>query len=155
MLYRVAAGLGVTAEALTGDLSQVNFSSGRLGWQEFGRSIDAWRWQMFIPTFCAGVARWFSDVTGITGAPTWTPPARTLIDPTREVPAIRDAVRAGLMSLAEAQREQGYDPTTLLEEIAQTNAQLDAMGIRLDSDPRVDKPAAQAAETNNEDDENA
>lgn len=138
-LYRVAAGLGVTAEALSGDLSQVNFSSGRMGWQEFGRAIDSWRWQMFIPQFCNGVARWFSDVTGINGKPEWTPPARTLIDPTREVPAITDAIRAGLMSLPEAQREQGYDPDRLLEEIAEYNAKLDALGIVLDSDARVYK----------------
>jgi len=34
-LQRVAAGLGITYEVLTGDLSNVNFSSGRMGWIEF------------------------------------------------------------------------------------------------------------------------
>lgn len=149
-LHRIAAGLGVTAEALSGDLSEVNYSSGRMGWQEFGRAIDAWRWQMFIPTFCSGVARWFSTVAGVTGSPTWTPPARTLVDPKNEVPAIKNAVRAGLMSLAEAQREQGYDPDQLLAEIAEYNAKLDALGIRLDSDPRVDKPVVAPQEQSND-----
>ena len=48
-LRRIAAGLGVPYEALTGDLSQVNFSSARMGWQEFGRNIEVWRWQMLMP----------------------------------------------------------------------------------------------------------
>jgi lambda family phage portal protein len=136
-LKAVAAGLGITYESLTGDLSQVNFSSARMGWQEFGRSIDSWRWQLIIPRLCNGVTRWFADIVGISDLQTeWTPPARMMVDPTREVPAIKDAIRAGLMTQSEAIREQGYDPTQMLNEYAKDNELLDSLGIVLDSDAR-------------------
>ena len=138
-LRRVAAGLGITFEALTGNLSQVNFSSARMGWQEMGRNIDTWRWNLFIPLFCGQVAKWFGAMTGTPGAPTWTPPARTLVDPTREIPALESAIRAGLMTQSEALREQGYDPETWLAEKAADDAELDRLAISLSSDPRRDK----------------
>ena len=43
VLRAVAAGYGVTYEALTGDLSNVNFSSGRMGWLEFHRNVTSWQ----------------------------------------------------------------------------------------------------------------
>lgn len=136
-LKAIAAGLGITYEALTGDLSQVNFSSARMGWQEFGRSIDSWRWQLIIPRLCMGVAQWFKDYASLPDAkPTWTPPARVMVDPAREVPAIQNAIRSGLMTGFEAIREQGYDPEQQLDEIAEFNAALDQRSIILDSDPR-------------------
>jgi lambda family phage portal protein len=137
VLKGVAAGLGITYEALTGDLSEVNFSSARMGWQEFGRSIDSWRWQMLIPTLCHGVARWFIDFSGIPDLThAWTPPARTMIDPAREVPAIRDSIRSGLTTQPEAMRAQGYDPRQMVDEIAEFNQLLDEKGVVLDTDPR-------------------
>lgn len=133
----VASGLNITYEALTGDLSQVNFSSARMGWQEFGRSVDAWQWQLFIPRFCHGVAQWFIDMTGIPGlSHGWTPPARTMVDPAREVPAIKDSIRTGLKTISEAIREQGYDPRTMLTEMANDYAMLDELGLVLDCDGR-------------------
>ncbi len=141
-LRKVAAGLGITYEALTGDYSQVNFSSGRMGWIEMGRNIERWQWQMLIPQLCAPVWDWFveaarvagNDLAGVTA--TWTPPRRELIDPHKEYAATKAAIRAGLISLPEAQRELGYDPDELLDEIAASNAALDKREIVLDSDPR-------------------
>lgn len=136
-LKAVASGFGITYESLTGDLSQVNFSSARMGWQEFGRSIEAWRWNMIIPKLCSGVARWFAEFSSIPGLKTeWTPPARMMVDPVREIPAIKDAIRSGLMTQSEAIREQGYDPEQLFTEMAADNARLDELAITLDSDPR-------------------
>ena len=40
------------------------------------------------------------------------------------------------MTLKEAIARQGYDPAQVLAEIAATNAELDAAGITLDTDPR-------------------
>jgi len=136
-LRAIAAGLGITYEALTGDLSQVNFSSARMGWQEFGRSIDSWLWQLLIPQLCDGVAGWFAAIAQITDVTAeWTPPKRMMVDPVREIPAIKDAIRAGLMTQSEAVREQGYDPEQLFTEMASDNALLDKLGLVLDSDPR-------------------
>lgn len=141
----IAAGFGITFESLTGNYSQVNFSSARMGGQEMGRNVESWRWQMLIPQFCDGIWGWFLEAAELMGISTakasvnWTPPARILTDPAREYPAIRDAVRSGLMTLPEAIREQGYDPEQMLQEMAETARLLDELGLSLDTDPRRDK----------------
>lgn len=155
-LRAVAAGLGVPYEALTGDLSNVNFSSGRMGWLEYQRSLATWQWAMFIPQFCGSVATWMiealamvgEDVTGVTVR--WTPPGREMINPSDEVKANRDAIRSGQKTISQAARERGEDPDTFLAEWAADAVKLDAMGLIFDSDPRrvtaVGNPAEQAAD---------
>lgn len=141
-LRLVASGLGISYEAFTGDYSQVNFSSGRMGHLEMQRNVDAWRWQMLIPQFCDPAFEHFLnwcelqgiDTTGVTHQ--WTPPAREMIDPTKEIDSLVKEVRAGFKSLPEAIRERGFDPDDLLEEIADSNAALDKLGLVLDCDPR-------------------
>lgn len=133
----IAAGFNITFESLTGNLSEVNFSSARMGWQDFGRSVDSWRWQLFIPRVCNGVARWFADFSGIADlTQEWTPPARMMVDPAREIPPIIASVRAGLSTLPEAIRSLGYDFHTVMDEIKLSNDYLDQLGLTLDSDPR-------------------
>jgi len=141
-LQAIAAGLGVPYEVLTNDLTKVNFSSGRLGWLEFQRSLATWQWTMFIPQFCEPAGQWFLqaaamsgvDVTGATFQ--WTPPRREMIDPATEVPAIRDAIRAGLQTPSGAVRERGDDPDKFFAEWAADAATLDKLGLIFDSDPR-------------------
>ena len=48
MLLQIAAGYGITYEALTSDLSQANYSSARMGHLEFSRNIDCWQKQILI-----------------------------------------------------------------------------------------------------------
>ncbi|WP_380873607.1 phage portal protein [Sphingomonas sp. DBB INV C78] len=150
----IAAGLGVPYEMLTGDLSQVSFISGRLGRLNFKTSIATWQWQMFIPKFCLNVGRWAiealemmgEDVRGVTIR--WTPPRVELLDPASEVPAIRDAIRSGQMTISQAARERGEDPDTFLDEWQADAAELDRRGLIFDSDPR--KVTAVGNPTNND-----
>ncbi|MCU0971901.1 MAG: phage portal protein, partial [Gammaproteobacteria bacterium] len=58
-LHAVAAGVGLTYELLTGDLSQVNYSSIRAGLIEFRRRMEALQWQLLVPGLCAPVWRRF------------------------------------------------------------------------------------------------
>lgn len=58
-LHTIAAGFRVPYELLTGDLSQVNYSSIRAGLVEFRRHVDAVQWQLVFPMLCAPVWRWF------------------------------------------------------------------------------------------------
>lgn len=142
VLLRVAAAYGITFQALTGDLSRVNFSSGRMGWIEFGRNIEAWRWQMLIPQACDPIAQWAIETAKLAGMSaqgvtvTWTPPRREMIDPTREVPALKDAVRAGFTPLSEVHRQFGEDSAEILAQYAADNAALDKLELVFDSDPR-------------------
>ena len=144
-----AAGLNIPYEAFTGDLSEVNFSSGRMGWQEFGRSVDSWRWQLTIPRLCKGVERWFSDITAIDELNAdWTPPARTMVDPGREIPPIIDAMKNGLLPPPEAIRELGFDPEWVAQQYALWNAFLDQYKLSLETDPRGSNNGQQNANTN-------
>lgn len=141
-LRAIAVGMNVSAHSLTGDLSDLNFSSGRLGWQDDQRQIDGWQWQMFIPQFCAGVGGWLlrmleltgEDVRGVTVE--WTPPRRAMVNPAEEVKANRDAIRSGQTTLSQVLREAGFDPAQVLAEWAADAALLDELGLVLDCDPR-------------------
>lgn len=137
-LRAVAAAFGVTYEALTGDLSAVNFSSGRMGWLEFHREMDSWRRLEFVPQLCVPTWRWFGAAAELAGlAPrtlpaTWTPPRREMIDPGKEIRALKDQVGAGLTSLSDAIRQLGFEPRTVLEELKGDLSLLEELGISVD-----------------------
>lgn len=143
VLYRVAAAYGISYQALTGNLQKVNFSSGRMGWLDFQRNIERWRWNMLIPQFCERVGGWFLEAAELAGETIpadvrfeWTPPRREMIDPSKEVKPLRDAIRSGITTLPAVHREYGEHTARILAEIASTNAQIDELGLVLDSDPR-------------------
>lgn len=142
VLRSIAMGFGITYEALTGDLSQVNFSSARMGWLEFQRNLDQWRNAMLVPQLCKGVWSWFVEAANMAGlvdgyaSASWTSPRREMIDPTRETEALKGQVRSGFIPLSEAIRQGGRDPDEVLSEIASDNSKLDALGLTLDCDPR-------------------
>ena len=142
-LHTISAGFRVPYELLTGDLSQVNYSSIRAGLVEFRRQIDAVQWQLFIPMFCAPVWRWFTEAAWAAGqipspiVPVeWSPPKFEAVDPQKDAMANLLSIRSGTMTPAEVIARQGRNPDAVLAEIAATNAKLDALGLVLDSDPR-------------------
>ena len=142
-LHAVAAGVGLTYELLTGDLSQVNYSSIRAGLIEFRRRMEALQWQLIVPGLCQPVWSRFVELAQAAGqlpegeiTSEWTAPRFEAVDPLKDIQADVLAVRAGVMTLKEAIARQGYDPAQVLAEIAATNAELDAAGITLDTDPR-------------------
>lgn len=141
-LRGIARGIGLSYEVLTGDYSQVNFSSGRMGWIEFNRNIDQWRWHIMIPHFCVPVWRWFTEAAALVGygadkvGARWTPPRREMIDPVAETDAAMKQVRAGFKSASAIIREMGEEPAEVRDEIAADNDAYDKLGLILDSDPR-------------------
>lgn len=141
-LRSIAAGIGISYEALTGNLSEVNYSSARLGSFEFQRNVMSWQWTMFIPRFCNRVMEWFLEAAQLNGADTtgitqqWTPPARMIIDAGKEYEAMALACKAGFMSIPEAIRSQGEDPDKVLAEQAEYLAKLDAAGVASEADYR-------------------
>ena len=159
-LHAIAAGLGITYEQLTGDLSQVNYSSLRAGLLEFRRSIETLRWQVFIPMFCTPVWKRFIDRAFIAGliskvdySVSWTPPKFEMIDPLKDAQADTWMMRNGTLTLREAIANRGFDPDEQIEEIASTNALLDEKEITLDCDPRkitqagISQPSAKGDST--------
>lgn len=148
-LLQIAAGFGITYESLTGDLSNTSFASGRMGWLEFQRNIEAWRWQLIVPQMLNPIWTWFMQAGEVNGVRTdgivahWTPPRRELIDPAKEVEGIKNAVRCGLISPSEAIREFGYEPEEVLAEAAEFYQLADQLGLVLDIDPRKVSGAGQ------------
>lgn len=142
MLLQIAAGFGVTYEALTADLSNANYSAARMGHLEFSRNVDCWQKQILIAQMLGPCWEWFVNAAEIIGEQPmdirmqWTPARRELIDPQKEVGAIIESVRGGLMSLSEAIRRSGYEPAEVMAEIARDAAMLDELGLILDTDPR-------------------
>jgi lambda family phage portal protein len=140
-LRGVAAGIGTTYEALTGDYSQVNYSSARMGRNVYAANVNHWRWMMLIPQFCEEVWTWAVAVASIAGPQlelepaTWTPSPLPMLDPEKESAAAMKAVRAGQMTHDEMVREQGYDPDAFWAEYAAGMKRLKELGIVLDSDP--------------------
>lgn len=140
----IAASFGVTYEDLTGDYSQVNFSSLRASRLAWWARVRSWQWFLMIPLVCDPVFDWFEDAAKLAGMipeeledlPVWTPPALPMIDPDKEGTALRRNVRAGAMTFSEMVAQFGGDPKTHWDEYASDLRELDERGIVLDSDPR-------------------
>jgi len=154
MQYRsVAAAMGCTYEQLTGDLTQVNYSSIRAGLLEFRRRIEAIQHGVLVHQMCRPIWRAWMDQAVLSGgldasdylknrrqylAAKWIPQGWQWVDPLKETNAMLASIRAGLMSRSEAISSVGYDAEDVDCEIALDNARADALGLRFDSDPRWD-----------------
>jgi len=124
-LGAVAMGIGITRESLTGDLSGVNFSSGRMGRMEMDRNVERWQ-RLVIGQFCAGIERWVREawrlqsiLPGEPFALSHTAPRRPLIDPNDEIDAMIKAVDGGVNSRQNVQRTLGLDPERIRRERAE------------------------------------
>lgn len=156
----VAAAMGVTYEQLTGDLTQVNYSSIRAGLLEFRRRVEALQHGVLVHQLCRPIWQAFLEQAVLEGAirlpgyarggvqsrreylaVKWIPQGWQWVDPQKEFNAMVTAIRAGLLSRSEAISSFGYDAEDIDREIAADNARADALGLVFDSDPRHDQVA--------------
>ncbi|MEM9378424.1 MAG: phage portal protein [Planctomycetota bacterium] len=153
-LRAIAASLQVPYEALTGDLTKVNFSSGRMGFNAFERRVAVWQRRMMVNALLRRVWGWFVEAamaslqlpaSAAELTTTWTPPSRTILDPEKDEEADKAAVRNGTKTLFEVLRSRGRDPRAHLEEASAAFEMLDELGLTLDLDPRRVAPAGAAA----------
>jgi lambda family phage portal protein len=158
----VAAAMGITYEMLTGDLTQVNYSSIRAGLLEFRRRCEAIQHGVIVHQLCRPVWRAWMEQAVLEGAlalpgfarrrreylaAKWIPQGWQWVDPLKEFNALKLAIRAGLMSRSEAISAYGYDAEDIDREIAADNRRADELGLVFDSDPRHDQgPAPIAAQ---------
>lgn len=145
-LHGISAGAGVTYESMTHDYSQVNFSSARMGWLEFYRSVQRWQWHMLIPQVCEKMWAWFLEGELLAGKikrndfvqATWTAPRREMISPVEEMDALLKEVRGGFKTWSEAVRERGQNPEEVLAELITDSKLFDNAGLKPEYDPRFD-----------------
>lgn len=144
----IAAGAGLTYEDLTGDYSKVNYSSARMGALVSRSEIEQHQNNIMIARFGASIGRWLvegAELLGIDvpdeltgdGSPAlrWTPPARELLDPGREVTGIGDAIALGLTSRSEEIRKLGRDPEEVDRQRAADRKREERMGLSSDAEP--------------------
>lgn len=142
-LRKIAAGLGVTYEDMTGDYSQVNFSSARMGRLSHQANITDWQWNMIIPQVCGPVWDWFAEAAQVAGLLREPPPAdwtvqpMPMIEPDKEGLALQRLVRGGTITFSEMLRQQGRDPEAHWAEYKADCDTLDTLKIKLDSDVRA------------------
>lgn len=143
----IATGLGITYEALTGDFSNVNFSSARMGQLRMAKNVSDWQQKVIIDRFLERVWDWFLKAGSLSAVEegeatvpavkaVWTVPSRQLIEPDREAKADTMEVRSGFKPWSETVRERGRDPEATAKQIAADQKMFDDLGIVLDVDPR-------------------
>lgn len=144
VLSSVSAGFKTTYETTTNDLSNVNFSSGKMGLNEAYKNFQHLQYNIIIPKLCQGVWNWVREallLKGFKNVPlnvVWTPPARQMIDPIKETNGLKEQVRAGFTSYPEAVRTLGYQPDDVIEEAKAYADLIDKAGLKFTSDARFD-----------------
>ena len=135
-LHAIAAGSGVTYEQMTGDLSQVNYSSIRSGTLDFRREVEQIQWLLFIPGFCRRVIRAWSASASLVNKRVklparidWTTPRFDWVDPKKDVEAETEELSTNRMSFSEAARKRGHNPQKLVDEIAEDRKMFEAAGM--------------------------
>jgi lambda family phage portal protein len=141
-LHAVAAGIGVTYQQLTGDLSQANYSSMRGGLLEFRRPLGQFQRQVMIHQFCRPVWGRVQGAAFLAGAirtevtAEWIPPRHEAVDPLKDAMADTMLVRAGFETLFDEIARHGGDPVRRISEMQEIAEALDEAGLVLDTDPR-------------------
>jgi len=144
-MRRIAAGLGVPYELLSGDLSQVTFASGRAGLLEFRRTIESIQYTVVVALLCQPTLRRWSELARAVGvlpadADTevrrWIAPELEMLDRRAEVLTDILRIRAGFASRSEIIGRTGWRVEDVDAEIAADNARADALGLVFDSDAR-------------------
>lgn len=160
VLHAIATGFGVTYEAMTGDYSGVNYSSGRMGWLEMNRNVISWRAFIIQAQMLDNIQKWFEEALDLRGLETetlewtWNPPKREMTDPSKEIGGKIKEIRAGGKPLRRYIAEQGDDFEQVLSEYMEDNVLLDKYGLIFDSDARKTGVSGQLqAEQNNVNDD--
>jgi lambda family phage portal protein len=135
-LHLIAAGFGVTYEMMTGDVSEVNFSSARVRMLDFRREAEVEQWSLLAPNLCDRVCRAFEDAAALAdivqkatylfyhSTPKWS-----YVDPSKDVNADLAEISGGLSSISEKLRQRGYNPDDVYRELASDIEKLRDLGV--------------------------
>lgn len=137
-LLAVSAGIGLPYSAMTGDLSNANYSSMRADKIEYWSLLDTWQELMLEPFLLRRAWNRVQATAGVPGQTAeWGYPKRHWVDPLKDVQAEIRAIRAGLVSAPDAIAARGYDWRDVLAEQRAYLAQAAALDLVLDTDPKT------------------
>ncbi|MDR7869181.1 MAG: phage portal protein, partial [Sporomusaceae bacterium] len=128
----IGAGQGLSYEATSRDMSEVNYSSARQGLLEDQKTYACWQqWlidhmltKVYRDVVTAGVLAGELKIPDFFQQPekylrhTWIEPGWSWIDPVKEITANTKAIESGQDSLANVCARVGYDWREILEQIA-------------------------------------
>lgn len=151
-LMDVARGMGITYDQLTGDLSEVNYSSIRAGLLEFRRALTMRMNKTLVFQFCRPVIQRWLDTAVITGkliipdymqnkrryyrGITWQQDPWQWIDPYKDMLAEILEVRGGLKNYTQALAARGQDIESFFAERGEEHSMIDFHNFIFDTDPR-------------------
>ena len=148
MQFLAAAAGGVMFEHMTGNFSNVNYSSYRVGSFDFARQIEQIQWLTLGPRMTRPMSDRFNEAGRAASILTadvkvrWTPPsAVTSPDPLKDANADSTQMRNLTMAPSEVSEKRGWNHAELLNRIGDDLSLADAMlnprgGGLADSDPR-------------------
>lgn len=149
-LHDIAAGFRVPYSLLSGNLSKVNYSSGKIGLETYKKTIDELQWKIIIPMLLQPIWDWFCEAAYFAGKISqrrvpveWSPPRFPSADEAKDINARVAAMRSGLLNPLHAIAETGYTPDEVIAGYVEWNALLDKHGLIFDSDPRKMSQAGQ------------
>lgn len=149
-LHDIAAGFRVPYALLSGNLTKVNYSSGKIGLETYKRTIDELQWKIIIPMLLEPIWDWFCEAAYFAGkikqryVPVeWSPPRFISADEGKDIAAVVNAVRAGIKSPLAAITETGWTPQEVLRDFKSWHEMIDKNGMVFDSDPRRMSQAGQ------------
>lgn len=142
----MAMAWGVTFEAMTGNLSEVNYSSARMGHLQFEKSVKSWRQMMRVQAL-QRIVEWVNDDpntgtrTGADLAIRWGEPRAEIFDPGKEVEADIKKVQAGFVPLSEIQAAYGNDPAWTMDELEKNLKDARGRELMLSVDGKTEQKA--------------
>lgn len=143
-LHALAVGSGITYAQLTGDMSQANFASNRMGLIEFRQMIEQEQWLNIVPKVLQPIRGWFREAAQLTGVrlgdivkDKTSMPRKYQVDPLKDTLTYKEAIRAGGRTLSDVLREDGTDLDAYITERQAELAKLKAAGIVVDTDAAV------------------
>jgi lambda family phage portal protein len=112
-IEEIAAGLGVPAFMVSGNVNRANYSSLRAALITFKASLEALQFNVIVPRLLAPIWKRWALTRGlrgegdVTGAAEWRFPALPEADPLKQIQAVKVALETKIMSRAEAIAARG------------------------------------------------
>ena len=148
--HLIAKAYGINYQSLTGDLSNANFSNGKMGRLDMYANVRRWRKNMLITQGMKRIEAWFIEAAVLNGHKIegvtfdWTPPRSEILNLRDDIPALIKQIRSGLGSYSGVARSLGYpDAEALMREIKQDADLMDELELVFDSDPRKTSQSGQ------------
>lgn len=145
------AGIGLSYELVSRDMSQSNYSSARQGLQEDKMTFYDWR-NWLKAHFLNKLIKWFTEASFIEYKEEdcdWFFSGWSWIDPQKEIQANQIALDSGQTTLAEICSESGQDWQDIIDQRAKEIEYCKQKGIYFDVSTNVDYMEVQASDVEN------